>query len=91
MSWRESSGREQCNHCRTVIDLGAPLWCGDLTPSFWCEKCSDQVLGQRLDGQLCPKVRHVGTSSTFDPKAIGAKLRAAILARRKGLVVIGGE
>ena len=88
MSWRESSGRECCNRCRVDVQLGAPIYVGELTPSFWCETCADQVLGQRLDGQPCPKVRSVGDLDAFNPKVMGAKLREAILARRRGMHVV---
>lgn len=90
MSWRQSTGRDDCNRCRRVVDLGAALYVGEHAPSTWCEPCAAEVFGKSPDGPV-PKVRSVSGASTFDPKAIGARLRAAILARRKGLVVIGGE
>ena len=76
MSWRESSGRESCNRCHSVVNLGAPVYVGEVTPSFWCEGCAGTVLGQAPDGP-CPKVRAVaGGGKTFDVAAIADKFPA---------------
>ena len=48
MAWRASNGRECCNDCRRVPDLGAPVWRGEFTPAIWCEPCAN-VFGQTLD------------------------------------------
>lgn len=88
MSFRESSGRETCNTCRRVVDLGAPLYVGQHTPSFWCADCAATVLGVSVSGPV-PKVRP-GPMRDFDAKAMGAELRKRIEARRR-TVTIGGE
>lgn len=85
MSWRESSGRECCNRCHKVVDLGAALYVGEVAAAFWCEACAGEVLGKSIDGQSVPKVRAVGDMDTFNPQVMGAKLREAILKRRKGV------
>jgi hypothetical protein len=54
MSWRQSSGRETCNRCRRVVDLGAPLFVGPLTGATWCEADAGEVLGQYVDGHDLP-------------------------------------
>lgn len=40
MAWRHANGREQCNDCREVQDLGAPVWRGEYTPVIWCQPCA---------------------------------------------------
>lgn len=50
MAWRASNGRECCNDCRQIPDLGAPVWRGDYTPAIWCEPCAN-VFGQTLDDE----------------------------------------
>jgi hypothetical protein len=82
MSWRESSGRESCNVCRKPVDLGAPLYVGEHTPSFWCLNCAASTLGLSPDGPV-PKFRSAGDASTFDAAAVGAELRRRIMARRR--------
>jgi hypothetical protein len=83
MSWRQSSGRDVCNRCRTVADLGRPVYVGPMTGAFYCESCADSVLGQRLDGQPVPRVIAHGMD-TFDARAMGEDLRRRILAKRRG-------
>lgn len=50
MAWRASNGRDCCNDCRQIPDLGAPVWRGDYTPAIWCEPCAN-VFGQTLDDE----------------------------------------
>lgn len=90
MNWRESSGRESCNRCRQTIDLGRPLYVGQLTRAYWCERCAGEVLGMTLsDSVEVPKVRPVADSySRFSREEMAAKLKAAILARRKPVVTL---
>jgi hypothetical protein len=83
VSWRESSGRERCNVCRNVVDLAAPLYVGERTPSFWCLACAASALGLSPDGPV-PKFTAVDAGLKFDATAMGANLRKRILARRAG-------
>lgn len=81
MTWRQSTGRESCLICHAVVAEGAALHVGDLTGAKFCEPCAASELGRTPDG---PVPRHAprGTFGGFDAKAMGAKLRAAILEKR---------
>ena len=62
MTWRQSSGRDVCNACRRVVDLGAPLYVGERTPATWCEACAATALHQTLsDSVTVPKHVPVAT------------------------------
>lgn len=55
MPWRQSTGTERCNDCRKEVDLGAPLYVGELTPAFWCQLCALQM-GKSPDGPVPAKL-----------------------------------
>lgn len=92
MSWRESNGRDACHSCKRTVDLGAPVYCGERTPAYWCERCAADVLGRVLgDGEEVPKYRHVAPMRGFSREEMAAKLKAAILNKRRGMHVVGRD
>jgi hypothetical protein len=52
MPFRLGSGRDCCNDCRRKIDLGAPVYVGDLTGMRWCEACAAANLGRTVEGPV---------------------------------------
>ena len=81
MTWRQSTGKDVCLSCRATVDLGAPLYVGELTPGLWCLPCAQSDLRRTPDGPV-PVKQPTGNFAGFDIKAMGAKLRAAILEKR---------
>lgn len=63
MPFRQATGREKCNDCRCIPDLGAPVWRGDLTPAIWCASCAAANLGRTVDGPV-PRTVPVATGLT---------------------------
>jgi hypothetical protein len=52
MPFRQATGRETCNDCRSRIDLGAPVYVGDVTGMRWCESCAAANLGRTVEGPV---------------------------------------
>ena len=84
MPFREATGRETCNDCRCRVGLGAPVYVGERTPGVWCAACAEANLGRTPDGPVPAKLP-ADAWGGFDIKAMGARLREKILARRNGL------
>lgn len=61
MPFRQATGRETCNACRKRLDVGAPVYVGELTPAFWCESCAAEM-GKTPDGPV-KATRDVGGMS----------------------------
>jgi tRNA G26 N,N-dimethylase Trm1 len=58
MPFRQATGRETCNDCRKKLDLGAPVYVGDITGMKWCEACAAEM-GRTVDGPV-PRVTALG-------------------------------
>ena len=101
MSWQAASGREVCNRCRKGIDLGAPVYTGEHTPSHWCEPCALEALGHTPEYQHVGPLRDTDSWLGLDKRKLAAafpdftesmralKARATMKVTRR--VVIGGD